>query len=318
MRVASLLASGTEIVAALGAEENLIGISHECDYPESIMHLPRLTRARVNYLAPSDLIHLEVQTLMLTALSLYEVHAEQLEALKPDVIITQEQCNVCAVSLDDVKRIVAQLLKQQVEIVSLNPTSLDEIFQDIFRVANALKRQKQAETLVQSLKARIAAISERCKDLPEKPRTLFVEWLDPIFTGGNWMPELIELANGVSLLSEPKSRSVVYPIQDVLNAQPDVIIIAPCGFKLEQTRKDLHLLTQKPEWRALKAVAEGRVFLADGNAYFNRSGPRIVESLEMLAAMMHPTHFADTLARYQATGLIEPLMPEIASASLRQ
>lgn len=307
MRIASLLASGTEIVAALGAEKDLVGISHECDYPESITHLPRLTKAKVNYLAPSDLIHLEVQTLMLTALSLYDVLAEQLEALKPDVIITQEQCKVCAVSLDDVRRTMAKLLQQQVEIVSLNPTSLSEIFEDIRRVANAINRAEQGEALVASLKARIATIGAECKDLPEKPRTLFIEWLDPIFTGGNWMPELIDIAGGISLLSEAGGRSAIYPIQEVLRVQPDVIVIAPCGFKLEQTRRDLHLLTSKPEWKALQAVTNGRVFLADGNAFFNRSGPRIVESLEMLAAMMHSKHFASKLAAYQATGVIETL-----------
>lgn len=314
MKIASLLASGTEITAALGAASQLVGISHECDYPESIKGLPVLTKAKVNYLAPSNLIHLEVQELMLTALSLYDVDAALLESLKPDVIITQEQCKVCAVSLDDVRRALARLVQQNVEIVSLNPTCLDEIFEDVRRVGRAIGKLEESERLVRTMRAKMQSVAEHCALMPEKPRILFIEWLDPIFTGGNWMPELISMAGGVSLLSEAKGRSQVYPLSDVLAVEPDIIIIAPCGFKLEQTEKDLHLLTSKPDWKRLKAARQGKVFLADGNAYFNRSGVRIVESLQMLAAMMRPEAFAQELVRYKAIGVIRQLEPELASA----
>ncbi len=306
-RIASLLASGTEIAAALGAAGDLIGVSHECDYPSSIRALPVLTKAKVNPHLPSNEIHRDVQTVMLTALSLYDVDSEKLEALKPDVIITQEQCKVCAVSLDDVRQTISKLVRQQVDIVSLNPTCLDEIFQDVRRVAEALGKSKDGEQLVASMHARLDAVTASVKNLAAKPSVVFIEWIDPIFAGGNWMPELIARAGGVSLLGEAGAHSSVYTLQDLMEVNPDVIVIAPCGFKLKQTKKDLHLLTEKPEWKTLNAVKAGQVWLADGNEFFNRSGPRIVESATMLAAMLHPQHFERNLSGYVSSEMVERL-----------
>jgi iron complex transport system substrate-binding protein len=284
MRIASLLASGTEIVCALGAESELVGISHECDYPERIKSRPVLTESKVHYKNTSEKIHAEVQDLMLSALSLYNVGAETLNACHPDVIITQEQCKVCAVSFDDVKEAIAALTKKDVQIVSLNPTCLTEITADINRIASAIGRD--ATPLLAEMTRRWDRIKTAVKGKP-KPRVLFIEWIDPIFIGANWMPELIEIAGGEAVLGKAGDHSTVITLEECARLNPDVILIAPCGFDLTQTRRDLWRLTSQPLWKKLTAVKNGRVFLADGNALFNRSGPRLIESAELLSECLH-------------------------------
>lgn len=286
MRIASLLASGTEIVAMLGRDADLVGISHECDYPPSIRHLPVLTRSHINYHARSDLIHLEVQERVRLALSLYEVNNPLVAELQPDVIITQEQCDVCAVTFDDVKDAVCTLLKKEVKLVSLNPTSMAEIFEDVKRVARAI--EADPNPLIEQMYSAIATVKERTSSLDAKLRVAIIEWIDPIFVGANWMPTLIEMAGGVPVFGKDGEKSYVIDFRELCQADPDVIIIAPCGFKIPQTKQDLHLLTSKPEWNTLKAVSSHRVFICDGNAYFNRSTPRLLtECLPMLAGLIH-------------------------------
>ncbi len=306
MRIASLLASGTEIVSRLGFESRLAGISHECDYPPSIRHLPVLTRSRINYHSRSDLIHLEVQERLRLALSLYEVNNPLVAELQPDVIITQEQCDVCAVTFNDVKEAVCTLLQKDVRLVSLNPTSLSEIFEDVRRVARAI--DANPEPLIDSMNAAIADVKSKTSAIARKPRVAIVEWIDPIFVGANWMPELIAIAGGESVFGKPGEKSFVIEPATLAETNPDVIIVAPCGFKLPQTRKDLHLLVSKSEWQSLDAVRNQRVFLADGNAYFNRSSPRLLtECLPMLAGLIHRGSglFEAELARVNAEGLWE-------------
>ncbi|MGQ9805010.1 MAG: ABC transporter substrate-binding protein [Chlorobiales bacterium] len=286
MRIASLLASGTEITALLGKADDLVGISHECDYPPSIRHLPVLTRSHINYHARSDIIHLEVQERVRLALSLYEVNNPLVAELQPDVIITQEQCDVCAVTFDDVKDAVCTLLKKEVKLVSLNPTSMAEIFEDVKRVARAI--EADPNPLIEQMHSAIATVKERTSSLDAKPRVAIIEWIDPIFVGANWMPTLIEMAGGVPIFGKDGEKSYVIDFRELCQADPDAIIIAPCGFKIPQTKQDLHLLTSKPEWNTLKAVRSHRVFICDGNAYFNRSTPRLLtECLPMLAGLIH-------------------------------
>ncbi len=308
MRIASLLASGTEITALLGRSADLVGISHECDYPPSIRHLPVLTRSHINYHARSDLIHLEVQERVRLALSLYDVNNPLVAGLQPDVIITQEQCDVCAVTFDDVKEAVCTLLKKDVRLVSLNPTSLSEIFEDVRRVARAI--DADPAPLLETMTTKIEEVRARATALPIKPRVAIVEWLDPIFVGANWMPELIEIAGGIPAFGKRGAKSFVIEIDELCQANPDVILIAPCGFKIPQTKQDLHLLTSKPEWRTLNAVKNGRVFLCDGNAYFNRSSPRLLtECLPMLAGLIHfgSGHFEQELAFAKANHMCQIL-----------
>lgn len=285
MRIASLLASGTEITALLGKSADLVGISHECDYPPSIRHLPVLTRSHINYHARSDLIHLEVQERVRLALSLYDVNNPLVAELQPDVIITQEQCDVCAVTFEDVKDAVCMLLQKEVRLVSLNPTSLSEIFEDVRRVARAI--DADPTPLLETMSAKISDVQKKVASITGRPRVAFLEWLDPLFIGANWMPELIRLAGGIPVFGKEGEKSFVIRIDELCQANPDVIIIAPCGFKLAQTKQDLYLLTSKPEWRMLNAVKRGQVYLCDGNSYFNRSSPRLMESLELLAGLIH-------------------------------
>jgi len=286
MRIASLLASGTEITAMLGRAADLVGISHECDYPPSIRHLPVLTRSHINYHARSDLIHLEVQERVRLALSLYDVNNALVAELQPDVIITQEQCDVCAVTFDDVKEAICTMLQKEVKIVSLNPTSLSEIFEDVRRVARAI--DADPEPLLATMRESIERVESVTHAIEPKPRVAIVEWIDPIFVGANWMPALIELAGGVPVFGKDGEKSFVIESADLLRENPDIIIVAPCGFKLAQTKQDLHLLTSKPEWQRLRAVQNQRVYLCDGNAYFNRSTPRLLtECLPLLAGLIH-------------------------------
>ncbi|MBC8043363.1 MAG: ABC transporter substrate-binding protein, partial [Rhizobacter sp.] len=268
----------------------LVGISHECDYPESIRSLPVLTESKVNHTAASDKIHTEVQSLMLTALSLYCVKEEMLEAVQPDVIITQEQCKVCAVTPGDVQLAMKKMIGKNIEIVSLNPDSLGGIFTDIRSIGESIGCGGEADKLIELMRRRIEHV-RRQTDALHKPRVAFIEWIDPIFIGGNWMPELIEAAGGTALFAKAGEHSGVYMLEQITAENPDVIVVSPCGFKLDQTERDLHLLTSKPAWRGLNAVQQGRVFLADGNEYFNRSSYRIIDSLEMLARMLHPETF---------------------------
>ncbi|MFQ3608747.1 MAG: ABC transporter substrate-binding protein [Chloroherpetonaceae bacterium] len=307
MRIASLLASGTEITALLGRSTDLVGISHECDYPPSIRHLPVLTRSHINYHARSDLIHLEVQERVRLSLSLYDVNHSLVAELQPDVIITQEQCDVCAVTFDDVKEAVCTLLKKDVRLVSLNPTSLSEIFEDVRRVARAI--DADSTPLLETMTTTIEEVRAKINDLSLKPRVAIIEWIEPLFVGANWMPELIESAGGIPVFGKPGEKSFVIQLHELCLANPDVIIIAPCGFKLPQTKQDLHLLTSKPEWRTLNAVKNGRVYLCDGNAYFNRSSPRLLtECLPMLAGLIHHgSIFTSELERAAKSGLWEKL-----------
>lgn len=321
-RIASLLASGTEIAAALlgiaplhsatagdlgiapSEHAELVGISHECDYPAWIKALPVLTESSIHHAASSEKIHEEVQDKLMKALSLYRVKTDALEAVKPTVVITQEQCKVCAVSLDDVKTALKTLVHQSIEIISLSPTSLSEIFNDVKRIAAAVGREEEGERLTAWLNRRIQAVQDMTAEAGcaggtgRPPRVAFIEWIDPVFIGGNWMPELIELAGGAAVLGRNGAHSEVYSIEKIAAEEPDVICISPCGFKLDQTKRDLYLLTQKPEWKAMRAVREGRVFLLDGNELFNRSSYRIVDSLEVMAAALCPERFPSPPPNY--------------------
>ncbi|MCS6989650.1 MAG: cobalamin-binding protein [Chloroherpetonaceae bacterium] len=306
MRIASLLASGTEIAALLGRADDLVGISHECDFPPSIRDLPVLTGSYIDHRARSDVIHRQVQERVLMALSLYKVDNDLVAKLQPDVIITQEQCDVCAVTFDDVKEAICNLLQKPVKIVSLNPTSLSEIFEDVRRVARAI--DASPEPLIETMNAAIADVKSKTSAIGNKPRVAIVEWIDPIFVGANWMPELIEIAGGESVFGTSGEKSFVIEPSTLAEANPDVIIVAPCGFKLPQTKRDLPLLASKPEWQSLDAVRNGRAYLADGNAYFNRSSPRLLtECLPMLAGLIHfgSGLFEAELARAKQNGMWE-------------
>ncbi|MBX3193304.1 MAG: ABC transporter substrate-binding protein [Labilithrix sp.] len=291
MRIVSLLPSATEIVCALGAEAELVGISHECDHPERVRDREVLTRSRIAAEGSSRAIDARVREALVTgALSIYAVDDEKLARLAPDVIVTQDLCEVCAVSLDDVRSAVARLSKRSdVRIVSLRPTRLRDVFGDVERVAEAIGRVEAGRALRRDLEARVARIAERARDAPRRPRVVSIEWIDPIMLGGTWMPELIELAGGVAAGVTAGAAAPTVSPEELAALRPDVIVVKPCGFSVERTLRERDLVE-----RVIVASAPGaRTYVADGNAFFNRPGPRLVESLEIMAACVHPEIFGD-------------------------
>lgn len=290
-RIVSLIASATEILCALGFEQEIVGRSHECDYPLSIKQLPQLTSPKFNVEGPSYKIDERVKQIAQESLGVYRVDARKLDELKPTHIITQTQCEVCAVSLRDVERAVCELVASQPAIVSLEPNSLADIWADILRVGDALGASSRAEELISQLQARMRGISEAARGIDIKPTVACVEWIEPLMAAGNWMPELVEMAGGVNLFGEAGRHSPWMTFDELVSKDPDIIFVSPCGFDIKRTMTEMHLLSDRPEWKELKAARDGRVYVADGNQFFNRPGPRVVESLEILAEVFHPDAF---------------------------
>ena len=286
MRIVSLLASATEIVCALGLEDRLVGRSHECDFPESVKRLPRCTSPKFDTAGSSADIDRRVKESLQAEPSVYAVDARLLDELRPDVIVTQAQCEVCAVSLRDVKAALAGMARQP-RVVSLNPNALADVWEDMRAVAAACGVPDRGEALVTDCRRRMRAVTDRVAGRP-RPTVACIEWIDPLMAAGNWVPELVELAGGTNLFGEAGKHSPWMTWDDLAARDPDVVVVMPCGFDLPRTWAELPALTGRPGWGSLRAVRTGRVWAADGNAYFNRPGPRLVEALEMLAEALHP------------------------------
>lgn len=286
-RIVSLICSATEIVAALGYENCLVGRSHECDFPPGVEVLPVCSEPRIDVSGSSNEIDQQVKASLRDALSIYTVFRQELERLKPSVIITQTQCDVCAVNLEDVQAAVCEMVESKPEIVSLEPMALSDIWSDIHTVAAALNDVEAGNRLVNSLRKRLQNLPTTLPESSTRPTVVCIEWLEPLMPAGNWIPELVELAGGTSLLSEAGKHSPWMTWDDLVSANPDFIVIMPCGFGIERTKQELHLLTEHPSWSSLKAVRDEKVFLTDGHQYFNRPGPRVVESAEILAEIVH-------------------------------
>jgi iron complex transport system substrate-binding protein len=303
LRIVTLLAAATETVAAVGAAGDLVGISHECDHPAgAIAGRPVLTRARVGPLPSSGAIDRRIRGLVRDALAVYEVDADRLADLRPDVIVTQDLCRVCAVSPDDLRAAVARLAhREDLELVTLHPRRLGDILADVARVAVAVGRAEAGERVVAGLRDRVERVRTVAAGPAERPRVLTLEWIEPVMLGGLWMPELIELAGGVPLGVAAGEPAPTVTREELAALEPGVVVVKPCGFDVNRTLRELPALE-----RALPGGWMGpggpRVYVADGNAYFNRSGPRIVDSLELLAALLHPGAFEahDRLAGWSA------------------
>lgn len=291
MRIVSLIASSTEIVCALGKGDELVGRSHECDFPSWVKELPAVTAPKFPTDGTSYEIDQRVKAIVQEGLSVYRVDAAALEALRPDVIITQSQCEVCAVSTRDVEAAVCQIVGSRPRIVSLEPNALDDIWRDIARVAEALGVAERGQALVTELQERIAAVGSRAITAPTRPTVACIEWVEPLMAAGNWMPTLVGLAGGTNLFGEAGKHSPWMTFDELVARDPEVIVILPCGYDIARATEDVPLLEREPRWRSLRAVREKRVFIADGNQYFNRPGPRVVESLEILAELVHPDLF---------------------------
>lgn len=291
MRIISLIASSTEIVHALGLGHQMVGRSHECDYPERVKALPVCTEPKFQLDGTSYEIDQRVKAILQDALGVYRVFADRLEALQPDVIITQTQCDVCAVSLRDVEEAVCQLVSSRPTIIALEPNSLADVWRDIQRVAEGLNVPEKGQALVNDLQDRMQTIADQTKTLANRPTVACIEWINPLMAAGNWMPTLIEMAGGINLFGKAGKHSPWMEWPELVTADPDIIIISPCGWGIERGRQEMPPLTGRSEWNQLQAVQNGRVYLTDGNQYFNRPGPRLVESLEILAECFHPDLF---------------------------
>ena len=299
-RIVSLIASSTEIVCRLGLEDQLVGTSHECDYPSFVKNLTVCSKPRIDIHGTSLEIDQRVKTALKDALSVYEVRQTELESLQPTIIITQTQCDVCAVNLADVEAAVCDWFSSKPKLVSLEPNELKDIWNDIQRVADAADVSERGCRLVEELKDSLATLAAQTEVL-DTPTVACIEWMEPLMTGGNWIPELIDIAGGCCLLAEAGRHSPWTRWEQLVEADPDVIVTMPCGFSIERTMEEIHLLTNQPEWNSLKAVKAGRVYVTDGNAYFNRPGPRVVESAQILAEIFHPDHFHPS---FEGTGWI--------------
>jgi iron complex transport system substrate-binding protein len=291
-KIISLLPAATEIICALGLENELVGRSHECDYPATVKLLPVCSEANF----PDDLnsleIDIKVKEILADTLSVYTVKREVIKQLAPDILITQAQCEVCAVSLKDVEQALDNYLDKQTRIISLQPNKLGDIFNDIKTVAAALNVADKGDLLLEDLNERLDIIRHKLKYLESLPTVACIEWLEPLMVSGNWVPELVGIAGGKSLLAEAGKHSPFIKWEDLQTANPDVIIVMPCGFSIERTMKEIDLLLSLPGFNELNAVKNNRLYISDGNHYFNRPGPRIVDSVEILAEIIHPKLFS--------------------------
>ncbi len=286
LRIVSLLSSSTEIVAALGCREWLVGRSHECDFPIEVLALPVCSKPRIDPSAASRDIDSQVKALLADQISIYEVDGPLLATLRPDVILTQSLCEVCAVSDQDVLTALGPDLLPGTRLVSLKPQCLAETWDDIRTVADALGVSSRGVEVVNRLRSRMAALRQRVADGPH-PRVACIEWLSPLMAAGNWVPELVAAAGGESVIGQAGKHSPWLTWDELRAADPDVLVLMPCGFDLERTCQEAAAVMCDPQWGELRAVQAGRVYAVDGNQYFNRPGPRLVDSAEMLAEIFH-------------------------------
>ena len=288
MRVITLLPSATEIVAALGALDLLVGVTHACDYPPQVASLPRLTSTRVSALAAPAVIDRDVRAAVERGAPLYDVDETLLASLQPDVIVTQALCDVCAVRETDV-RAIAQRMDPSPAIVTLSGTSIDGIIADIERVASALGMADEAEELVPGMRARLRSVHERLRAArAPRPRVTVLEWTDPLFAGGHWVPEMVHRAGGADALATPGQHSRMVTRDDVAAAAPDVVLFAPCGYDLASATREAGGLLASDAWTWAR---ERAVWALDANSLTSRPGPRVIDGVETIAAVLHPSLF---------------------------
>jgi len=284
LRIVSLLPSATEIAVALGLQDNLVGRSHECDFPPAVKALPVCTSTKLEKGLSSQAIEDRVKAIVEKGLSVYDVDAALLKSLRPDVILTQAQCAVCAVTPADLEEALATWVGTPPRLVSLAPDDLADVFGDLERVAEAAGVPERAPEAAARMQAGLGALP----DAPDaRPRMLAIEWIQPLMVAGNWVPELITAAGADPLLADPGTHSHWITFDAIAAADPDIIALMPCGYQLAQTMPEARALLAQPQWQDLRAVREGRVFAVDGHHLFNRPGPRLVESAEVLACLIH-------------------------------
>lgn len=288
MRILSLLPAATEIVYLLGQGDQLIGVSHECDYPRKALKLPKITSSPINNDLSSAEIDQKVKNLSHRGNGVYHIHEQKLKKLRPDIILTQEICDVCAISWTEVKK-AARVLNGDTKIISLEPESLGDIFANIMLVGESSRKSQESRKIINGLKKRLKNLDSRLKTLAtKKPRVLVIEWLDPLMVAGHWVPEMVEKAFGINLISKKGKKSYPITIDQIIKINPDIIIFAPCGFSIKRILKEKELIESisynlKPKTRNL--------FLVDGNSYLTRPGPRVIDGIEIFAEIFHSEIF---------------------------
>ena len=297
MRIVSLLPAATEIAAALGLMDQVVGVSHECDFPEQASQRPRVTQCPIH---DAGLTSVEIDEWVRRALrengTIYTIDEPLVRKLRPNVILTQKLCDVCAIGYGTVAKL-AQTLPGPPRVVNLEPSSLADIFGDIRRVADACDVRERAEKLIVNLSERVENVHERSARIPDRPRCFLMEWVDPPFCSGHWGPELVEIAGGQDSLGRKHQPSAQIEWQQVLDARPEIIVLALCGYDIDRARRDYELLKRFPGFDSIPAASSGQVYVVNASAYFARPGPRIVDSLEILAGILHPTEFHEFVLR---------------------
>jgi iron complex transport system substrate-binding protein len=290
MRICSLLPSSTEILFALGLGDSVVGVTHECDFPPEASKKPALIRPRVDpHAAPAELDR-QVMELVKRGEGIYAVDAELLASLSPDLIVTQDLCHVCAASPDDLAAALTRFAKRP-RVLSLTPHSLGDVWDDIRRVGEATSRRREAQALAITLEQRVAAIEMKAAQSSRRPRVVCLEWLDPYYVGGHWVPEMVAKAGGVDALGKSGEPSFRVTAEQIADSNADVIVVMPCGYDLSRTVEGYHEAQIPESWNALPAVRNRRIFAVDANSYFSRPGPRLADGVEVLAHILHPDLF---------------------------
>jgi iron complex transport system substrate-binding protein len=287
MRIVSLLPSATEILFALGLEKDVVGVSHECDFPAQVRTKKIVIHSRIPHDASPAEIDRLVREFVSRGESLYAVDAEALQDLAPDLIVTQDLCHVCAASPDDLATALARFGRRP-EVLCLNPLDLGDVWRDILWVGEETGRGPRAEALVKQIGERLGAVESLVAAASERPRVGFLEWLQPFYVGGHWVPEMIELAGGEDLFGAKGTPSFRITLDELVDAAPEILLIAPCGYGAEQARNEVRTMTFPEEWHAIPAVRNARVYALEANSYFSRPGPRLVSGVEALAKLFHP------------------------------
>jgi iron complex transport system substrate-binding protein len=291
-KIVTLIPSATEIVAFLGEKEFIIGRSHECDYPKDLNKIPKLTSPKIDVDGTSGQIHKQINVILEKSLSAYKVDIKKLKKLNPDFIVTQAHCEVCAVSFSEVEFIAKEHLGKNTKIISLQPNTLNEVFDDIRRVARDLEIDNDDNNqLIKNLETRLKNIKNKTEKY-KKPKIACIEWIDPLMAAGNWIPEMVQISGGEDVFGKKGKDSHWIEFNEIKKYNPDIIIFIPCGFNLKKTNDEVkNLLKSDTRWHDLKAFKNKKIFITDGNQYFNRPGPRLIESLEIFAEIIHPDFF---------------------------
>jgi iron complex transport system substrate-binding protein len=288
MRIVSLLPSATEMLFALGFDREVVGVSHECDFPAAARSKRVVIQSRIPHdAAPAEIDRL-VREYVARGESLYAVDVEALEELAPDLIVTQDLCHVCAASPDDLATALTRFA-QRPEVLCLNPLDLGDVWRDILWVGEETRRGHAAESLLERIGEQLGRVEKLVENVSERPRAAFLEWLQPFYVGGHWVPEMVDLAGGVDVFGSARKPTFRVSLQDIVEAAPDVILISPCGYSAEQARNEYRAMSLPDQWNAIPAVRHHRVYALEANGYFSRPGPRLATGIEILAKALHPS-----------------------------